>query len=624
MIAWMAYWLALSAGLGIAALAIERALHLYGRSTRAVWTALLALVAVTPVALWLWPRPAGGPETVASLPAPDVGAVTLVGPGAGVDAFQAAGVPLDGLLLMLWAVASAAVLAFLALSALRLARSRRSWPRTSIDGREVHVAPATGPAVVGMIRPAIVLPAWIAEGDADARRLVLDHEEEHLRAGDGRLLLIALLGVVLVPWNPVAWWGLRRLRLAVEVDCDARVLARGHHPRRYAELLLQVGRQSGAMPLAVAIAKPRSQLERRIAMFTRSIPGNRFARAAALGISAVAISIAACELPSPAIPERPSLEPDASATLDTEAPVVHPRTGTDLSEGPAFTPYNVSPELRNREEFRRALSERYPAELRDADIGGTVLLHVLIDDKGTVRETRVMQGSGQETLDEAAQEVMSVARFSPALLDEAPVPVWVQLPVSFRSVDDRTSQSVESSRPAAAQTTRSPLFIVDGRRTDGRPSPLERYEVVEVIRGQEAVDRFGEDARDGVVVVRTRDDMPALSEDREEASAPTFTPFTQAPELRNREEFQQALRNRYPDDMRDAGIGGTILLHVFIDTEGRVAETRVAEGSGHAQLDEAAEEVMREARFAPARNRDEIVPVWIQLPVSFRAPAPGS
>jgi TonB family protein len=583
MIAWMAYWLALSAGLGIAALAIERALHLYGRSTRVVWTALLALVAVTPVALWLWPRQAGGPETVASLPAPDVGAVTVVGQGAGVDTSQAAGVPLDGLLLMLWAVASAAVLAFLALSALRLARSRRSWPRTSIDGREVHVAPATGPAVVGMIRPAIVLPAWIAEGDTDARRLVLDHEEEHLRAGDGRLLLIALLAVVLVPWNPVAWWGLRRLRLAIEVDCDARVLARGHHPRRYAELLLHVGRQGRLMPLAVAISEPRSQLERRIAMFTRITPGNRLARAVAIGAVAAAVPLAAWALPAPDAPDRPAFDvraatPSPAGAIDpitvraepADTPVVHPQAG-DVSGEPTFTPYTVSPELRNRQEFVQLLRQSYPAELRGAGIGGTAILHVLIDTEGSVRETRVMESTGNPALDDAAQQVMGEARFTPARNRDEVVPVWIQLPVTFRTG--------EAARPDPPADRRAP----PAREATSR-APSER---------------------------------PA-------AEAPTFTPFTQAPELRNREEFQQALRNRYPDDMRDAGIGGTILLHVFIDTEGRVAETRVAEGSGHAQLDEAAEEVMREARFAPARNRDEIVPVWIQLPVSFRAPAPGS
>src|SRR2546425_8392911 len=36
----------------------------------------------------------------------------------------------------------------------------------------------------------------------------------------------------------------RRLRLAVEMDCDARVLAQGRSAPAYGQLLLQVGRRS--------------------------------------------------------------------------------------------------------------------------------------------------------------------------------------------------------------------------------------------------------------------------------------------------------------------------------------------------------------------------------------------
>jgi periplasmic protein TonB len=99
---------------------------------------------------------------------------------------------------------------------------------------------------------------------------------------------------------------------------------------------------------------------------------------------------------------------------------------------------------------------------------------------------------------------------------------------------------------------------------------------------------------------------------------PAFTPYTVSPELRNRAEFSRLLQRRYPSTLRDAGIGGTVLLHVFIDTNGRVQNTRVMESSGYPQLDSAAEEVMQQARFSPAMNREEVVPVWVQLPVTFR------
>jgi TonB family protein len=100
---------------------------------------------------------------------------------------------------------------------------------------------------------------------------------------------------------------------------------------------------------------------------------------------------------------------------------------------------------------------------------------------------------------------------------------------------------------------------------------------------------------------------------------PTFTPYEVKPELRNRAEYGRALERRYPPMLKDAGIGGTAVLWVFIDEQGAVTNTRVVDSSGYDQLDDVAQAVMREtARFTPALNRDQRVPVWIQIPVTFR------
>jgi periplasmic protein TonB len=100
---------------------------------------------------------------------------------------------------------------------------------------------------------------------------------------------------------------------------------------------------------------------------------------------------------------------------------------------------------------------------------------------------------------------------------------------------------------------------------------------------------------------------------------PTFTPFEVRPELRNRAAYGQALERRYPPMLKDAGIGGTVVLWVFIAEDGRVQNTRVVTSSGYEQLDRVAEDVMREvAQFSPALNRDQRVPVWIQIPVTFQ------
>lgn len=110
-----------------------------------------------------------------------------------------------------------------------------------------------------------------------------------------------------------------------------------------------------------------------------------------------------------------------------------PTDGGALTDAPVFTPYTVAPELRNGTEVRRALERNYPPLLRDAGIGGNVLVWFFIDEQGRVQKTQLKQSSGHDALDEAALEVAEVMRFTPALNRDQKVPVWVSLPITFKA-----------------------------------------------------------------------------------------------------------------------------------------------------------------------------------------------
>ena len=117
------------------------------------------------------------------------------------------------------------------------------------------------------------------------------------------------------------------------------------------------------------------------------------------------------------------------------------------------------------------------------------------------------------------------------------------------------------------------------------------------------------------------DDLPPPPTNDAEAdlsAAPVFTPMTVRPEIRNRSEVQAALMREYPPILRDAGIGGTAIVWFFISEEGRVLDSRVDVSSGHLPLDEAALKVADVFVFSPAVNREQIVQVWIQLPITFQ------
>ena len=102
------------------------------------------------------------------------------------------------------------------------------------------------------------------------------------------------------------------------------------------------------------------------------------------------------------------------------------------------------------------------------------------------------------------------------------------------------------------------------------------------------------------------------------AAAPVFTPMTVRPEITNRPEVQTALMREYPPILRDAGIGGTVVVWFFITEEGVVQDKRVSQTSGQIQFDEAALKVADVFRFSPALNRDQRVQVWIEVPITFQ------
>ena len=108
-------------------------------------------------------------------------------------------------------------------------------------------------------------------------------------------------------------------------------------------------------------------------------------------------------------------------------------TVEDIDAAPRFTPMTVRPTIRNMQEVQRALQRFYPPLLRDAGIGGTTVVWILIDEQGNVVRTQVHQSSGNEGLDDAAMRVGEVIDFTPAMNRDRAVRVWVQWPITFQS-----------------------------------------------------------------------------------------------------------------------------------------------------------------------------------------------
>ena len=194
-----------------------------------------------------------------------------------------------------WLVATALLAAGMIWSLRRLHRDRQGWARATVHGVPVLISDGLGPALVGVFRTEIVLPRWVLALDDLSVQTILVHEDEHRRAGDTRLIASGIALAIAMPWNLSLWWMVHRLLRAVEFDCDARVIARGMHRARYAELLLGAWAHAAddrrLMPTA-AFAERHSKLGQRVTHMLRQEPRGMVMKSIT-GTAAVALISAA-------------------------------------------------------------------------------------------------------------------------------------------------------------------------------------------------------------------------------------------------------------------------------------------------------------------------------------------
>ena len=228
MIAWMVYAAVVGGVVAVGGWACERLTASAGRPRRIAWLAALT-VAVVVSADWGDGASRGGAvvETGAAEP-PAIGGAVVGDLWSAIPTLPVPeGMATGRIALLAWGAGSLVSLAVLGGVLLAVARGRRRWERRRVHGADVYVSRRFGPALVGVTRPKVVIPAWVLQLEPGARDAIIRHEAEHARARDHLALLYGGLVAAAFPWNPAIWWMYRRLRAAVELDCDQRVLASG-------------------------------------------------------------------------------------------------------------------------------------------------------------------------------------------------------------------------------------------------------------------------------------------------------------------------------------------------------------------------------------------------------------
>lgn len=257
--------------------------------------AILLVLAVRPAV-----RRTFGPEVAYGLWAipPAAGLATLLPARVAQDVPPAlGGAPgLTEALLTLWLAGVILAVLWLAVLQMRFLRIAR--------------AGQTGPAVIGVIAPRLVMPRDHGVLSDEERALVRAYEREHIVRGDPRANALLAAVQCLCWFNPLVHLAAGFIRLDQELACDAAVIRRrGVAKAAYARALLKVQMSGVSLPLGARwLTRGAHPLELRIASLAR--PPRRDTMAGPILVTAaVTASVVAAWAGQPRVQERPILVP---------------------------------------------------------------------------------------------------------------------------------------------------------------------------------------------------------------------------------------------------------------------------------------------------------------------------
>lgn len=141
----------------------------------------------------------------------------------------------------------------LGLSCRLLARAASIQPAWAAGQRIRISADITGPVTIAHV---ILLPTDAISWPAEMQQAVLAHERAHVARWDFAMLVASQLNRALFWFNPFSWWLHRRLVTLTELASDDQAMAVTEDRLRYAEILLEMGRRSGATSRGPAMARP--------------------------------------------------------------------------------------------------------------------------------------------------------------------------------------------------------------------------------------------------------------------------------------------------------------------------------------------------------------------------------
>lgn len=279
-----------------------------------------------------------------------------------------------------------------------------------------------GPATAGIRNPVVILPEFLLANEADEQWLsVLAHEFAHIHRRDCLFHLLQQLLCWPVSFHPAVTAIKRQISAAREQACDEMATDRVIDRRTYARSLVSI---ADLMPgLGIALETNYSLgifdadiLEERVMKLLRNNSTSALGRRTALALTVMVLLVLSASVFAFSFKLN-----DASngKSLVSLAAVASPGE-EPLQLGPGITPPKIVTKV----------NPSYPVEAKKEKREGTVVLALVVTEKGLPEDVRVAKSAAVD-LDESAMAAVRQWKYEPALKDGKPVKVKIQIEINY-------------------------------------------------------------------------------------------------------------------------------------------------------------------------------------------------
>ena len=368
----------------------------------------------------------------------------------------------------------------------------------------------------------------------DCNPAILAHERGHIRLRHSWDLLLVDTLTALQWFNPAMWMLRQDLRAIHEYEADGAVLSQGINARQYQYLLISKAAGIGGYSLANGIS--HSTLKNRINMMLHKKSERRslLKLLALIPIVGLALALNARTVTDYVYDEPQKQQPvkkgkkagtikvngqDIKVVEQDDIVTMEGEVEAPAQESPADDAFDVVEQMPEYPGGPKALMEflnnnvQYPAEAEKAGIQGRVIATFVVEKDGSISNAKVVKSVDPLLDAEALRVIDAMPNWKPGMQNGKIVRVKYTIPLSFHldgggeEIDHLCREDgtiVEIDIEKGDTTIVKPLFIVDGKVMDGRkvysinPKTIERYYMQ---NGQEAIEKYGDKAKDGVVLI---------------------------------------------------------------------------------------------------------------------------